>query len=90
MQKLINSIGSVLVEKNGAILLDKGYGYRDAASKTITMKRPFPTGLFHYQTIYFRRHLKTAGRKKISVSDKLSKIFSPATRKEIVLLLSSY
>jgi len=50
-KKLIEFNGSVLVEKNGGYSPDKGYGYRDAASKTINDEKtisnwvPLPNNL---------------------------------------------
>jgi CubicO group peptidase (beta-lactamase class C family) len=67
--------GSVLVAKNGSILLNKGYGLRDAASHTFnnensifqigSVTKQFTTAII----------LKLQEEKKISVNDKLSKFF---------------
>jgi CubicO group peptidase (beta-lactamase class C family) len=68
--------GSVLVAKNGIVLLDKGYGYRDAAKKILndpqtvyqigSVTKQFTTAVI----------LKLQEKKKLSIQDKLSKYFS--------------
>jgi len=67
--------GSALVAKNGAILLDKGYGYRNAAGKIVNNAQSiFQLGSITKQftsTII----LKLQEEKKLSVKDKLSKYF---------------
>ena len=67
--------GSVLVEKNGVILLNKGYGYRNAATKTPNDEQTiFQLGSITKQftsTVI----LKLQAEKKLSVSDKLNKYF---------------
>lgn len=67
--------GSVLVAKNGTILLNKGYGLRDAASgvrnteqsiyQIGSVTKPFTAAII----------LKLQDQKKLSVQDKLSKYF---------------
>ncbi len=67
--------GSVLVEKNGVILLNKGYGYSDVASKTPNDEQTiFQLGSITKQ-FTSAVILKLQGEKKLNVSDKLSKYF---------------
>jgi CubicO group peptidase (beta-lactamase class C family) len=73
--KLYKFNGSALVAKNGVILLNKGYGYRNATDKVAN----------HEQTIFQLGSvtkqftsaviLKLQEEKKLTVSDKLSKYF---------------
>ena len=73
--KLNKFNGSALVAKNGVILLNKGYGYRDATSKAPNDEQTiFQLGSITKQftsTVI----LKLQEEKKLSVSDKLSKYF---------------
>ena len=67
--------GSVLVEKSGTILLDKGYGYRNASDKVLNNEQSIyqlgsVTKQFTSAII-----LKLQEEKKLSVKDKLSKYF---------------
>lgn len=67
--------GSVLVAQNGAILLDKGYGFRNAADKIPND----PTSIFQLGSITKQFTatiiLKLQEEKKLNVKDKLSKYF---------------
>ena len=73
--KLNKFNGSALVAKNGVILLNKGYGYRDAASKTPNDEQTiFQLGSITKQ-FTSAVILKLQEEKKLSVSDKLSKYF---------------
>lgn len=67
--------GSALVAKNGTILLNKGYGYRNAADKVTNNEQTiFQLGSITKQftsTVI----LKLQEEKKLSVYDKLSKYF---------------
>ena len=73
--KLYKFNGSVLVAKNGTILLNKGYGWRNAANKTLNTEQTI------YQLGSITKQftsaviLKLQEEKKLSVSDKLSKYF---------------
>ncbi len=73
--KLYKFNGSALVAKNGTILINKGYGYRNAADKVLNDKQSiFQLGSITKQftsTVI----LKLQEEKKLSVSDKLSKYF---------------
>jgi CubicO group peptidase (beta-lactamase class C family) len=67
--------GAVLVAKNGQVLLNKGYGYRDAASKTANSEQTiFQLGSITKQ-FTSAIILKLQEEKKLSVQDKLSKYF---------------
>jgi CubicO group peptidase (beta-lactamase class C family) len=67
--------GSALVAKKGVILLNKGYGYRDATSKTQNAEQTiFQLGSITKQ-FTSAVILKLQEEKKLSVSDKLSKYF---------------
>ena len=73
--KLNKFNGSALVAKNGVILLNKGYGYRDATSKTPNDEQTiFQLGSITKQ-FTSAVILKLQEEKKLSVSDKLSKYF---------------
>src|SRR6476646_8120214 len=73
--KLNKFNGSALVAKNGVILLNKGYGYRDAESKTPNDEETiFQLGSITKQ-FTSAVILKLQEEKKLSVSDKLSKYF---------------
>jgi len=67
--------GTVLVSKNGTILLNKGYGYRNAADKILNSEQSI------YQLGSITKQftaaviLKLEQEKKLSVSDKISKYF---------------
>ena len=67
--------GTVLVSKNGTILLNKGYGYRNAANKILNSEQSI------YQLGSITKQftaaviLKLEQEKKLSVSDKISKYF---------------
>ena len=67
--------GSVLVVKGGKPLLDKGYGFRDAAGKVAND----PNTIFQIGSITKQftaaMILKLQEQKKLSVDDKLSKYF---------------
>jgi CubicO group peptidase (beta-lactamase class C family) len=73
--KLYKFNGSVLVAKNGEILLNKGYGYRNAADKVANNEQTiFQLGSITKQ-FTSAVILKLQEEKKLSVSDKLSKYF---------------
>ena len=73
--KLYKFNGSALVAKNGVILLNKGYGYRNAADKTANNEQTiFQLGSITKQ-FTSAVILKLQEEKKLSVSDKLSKYF---------------
>ena len=73
--KLYKFNGSALVAKNGAILLDKGWGYRNAANKTANNEQTiFQLGSITKQ-FTAAVILKLQEEKKLSVWDKLSKYF---------------
>ncbi len=73
--KLNKFNGSVLVAKNGVILLNKGYGYCDAAVKAPNDEQTiFQLGSITKQ-FTSAVILKLEEEKKLSVSDKLSKYF---------------
>ncbi|MEP7111013.1 MAG: serine hydrolase [Ferruginibacter sp.] len=67
--------GSVLVEKNGTILLDKGYGYRNAGQKVLNNEQSiFQLGSITKQ-FTSAVILKLQEEGKLNVKDKLSKYF---------------
>ena len=73
--KLYKFNGSVLVAKKGTVLLDKGYGYRNAANKILNDEKTIyqlgsVTKQFTSAII-----LKLQEEKKLDVQDKLSKYF---------------
>jgi CubicO group peptidase (beta-lactamase class C family) len=73
--KLYKFNGSVLVAKNGTILLSKGYGFRNAADKVANTEQTiFQLGSITKQ-FTAAVILKLQEEKKLSVSDKLSKYF---------------
>src|SRR6187549_1291973 len=73
--KLHKFNGSVLVAKNGVILLNKGYGYRNAENKVANNEQTiFQLGSVTKQ-FTSAVILKLQEEKKLSVSDKLSKYF---------------
>jgi len=73
--KLYKFNGSALVAKNGTILLNKGYGYRNAADKTANNEQTiFQLGSITKQ-FTSAVILKLQEEKKLSVSDKLNKYF---------------
>src|SRR6187551_1611091 len=73
--KMYKFNGSALVAKNGVILLNKGYGYRNAADKIAnTEQTVFQLGSITKQ-FTSAIILKLQQEKKLSVSDKLSKYF---------------
>jgi len=73
--KLYKFNGSALVAKNGTILLNKGYGYRNAADKVANNEQTiFQLGSITKQ-FTSAVILKLQEEKKLSVSDKLSKYF---------------
>lgn len=73
--KLHKFNGSALVAKNGTILLNKGYGYRNAADKVVNNEQTiFQLGSITKQ-FTSAVILKLQEEKKLSVSDKLSKYF---------------
>jgi CubicO group peptidase (beta-lactamase class C family) len=73
--KLYKFNGSALVAKNGIILLNKGYGYRNAENKVANNEQTiFQLGSITKQ-FTSAVILKLQEEKKLSVSDKLSKYF---------------
>jgi len=73
--KLYKFNGSALVAKNGIILLNKGYGYRNAEKKVANNEQTiFQLGSITKQ-FTSAVILKLQEEKKLSVSDKLSKYF---------------
>jgi len=73
--KMYKFNGSALVAKNGVILLNKGYGYRNAADKIAnTEQTVFQLGSVTKQ-FTSAIILKLQQEKKLSVSDKLSRYF---------------
>src|SRR5678810_1419597 len=73
--KMYKFNGSALVAKNGVILLNKGYGYRNAADKIANTEQSiFQLGSITKQ-FTSAVILKLQQEKKLSVSDKLSKYF---------------
>lgn len=67
--------GSVLVAKNGTILLNKGYGYRNAADKVLNNEQTiFQLGSITKQ-FTSAVILKLQEEKKLDVTDKISKYF---------------
>src|SRR5450432_2236055 len=73
--KLYRFNGSALVAKNGTILLNKGYGYRNAADKVLNSEQTiFQLGSITKQ-FTSAVILKLQEEKKLSVSDKVSKYF---------------
>jgi len=73
--KLHKFNGSALVAKNGVILLNKGYGYRNAADKVANNEQTiFQLGSITKQ-FTSAVILKLQEEKKLNVSDKLSKYF---------------
>jgi CubicO group peptidase (beta-lactamase class C family) len=73
--KLYRFNGSALVAKNDTILLNKGYGYRNAADKVLNDEHTiFQLGSITKQ-FTSAVILKLQEEKKLSVSDKLSKYF---------------
>ena len=73
--KMYKFNGAALVAKNGVILLNKGYGYRNAAGKIAnTEQTVFQLGSVTKQ-FTSAIILKLQEEKKLSVSDKLSKYF---------------
>src|SRR5688572_32085344 len=73
--KLYKFNGSALVAKNGTILLNKGYGYRNAADKAANNDQTiFQLGSITKQ-FTAAVILKLQEEKKLSVSDKLNKYF---------------
>src|SRR4051812_41850107 len=64
--------GSVLVAKNGTILLNKGYGYRNAADKVLNNEQTiFQLGSITKQ-FTSAVILKLQEEKKLDVTDKIS------------------
>lgn len=73
--KLYKFNGTALVAKNGTILLNKGYGYRNVADKVVNNEQTiFQLGSITKQ-FTSAVILKLQEEKKLSVSDKLSKYF---------------
>ena len=73
--KLYKFSGTALVAKNGVILLNKGYGYRNAADKVVNNEQSiFQLGSITKQ-FTSAIILKLQEEKKLTVSDKLSKYF---------------
>jgi len=84
--KLYKFNGSVLIAKNGKILLDKGYGFRNAADKVLNDENTvYQLGSITKQfttTII----LKLQEEKKLSVKDKLSKYFPEYPKSDSITL----
>jgi CubicO group peptidase (beta-lactamase class C family) len=73
--KLYKFNGSALVAKSGTILLNKGYGYRDAVNNVLNNEHTiFQLGSITKQ-FTSAVILKLQAEKKLAVSDKLSKYF---------------
>ena len=73
--KLYRLNGAVLVAKNGAILLNKGYGYRNDSGKVLNNEQTiFQLGSITKQ-FTSAVILKLQEEKKLAVSDKISKYF---------------
>ena len=73
--KLHEFNGSALVAKSGTIILNKGYGYRDAANKVLNSEHTiFQLGSITKQ-FTSAVILKLQEEKKLAISDKLSKYF---------------
>ncbi len=73
--KLYKFNGSALVAKNGTILINKGYGYRNAADKVLNDEKSiFQLGSITKQ-FTAAVILKLQEEKKLKVSDKLNKYF---------------
>jgi len=73
--KLNRFNGSALVARNGVILLNKGYGYRNAENKVLNTEQSiFQLGSITKQ-FTAAVILKLQEEKKLSISDKLSKYF---------------
>ena len=73
--KLYRFNGSALVAKNGTVLLNKGYGYRDAGNKVLNDEHTiFQLGSITKQ-FTSAVILKLQEEKKLSLSDKLGKYF---------------
>lgn len=73
--KMYKFNGAALVAKNGVILLNKGYGYRNVADKVANTEQTiFQLGSITKQ-FTSAIILKLQQEKKLSVSDKLSKYF---------------
>ena len=73
--KLYRFNGSVLVAKNGTVLLNKGYGFRNATDKVLNNEQTvFQLGSITKQ-FTSAVILKLQEEKKLNVSDKLSKYF---------------
>ncbi len=73
--KLNKFNGAVLVARNGVVLLNKGYGYRNAENKTLNTEQSiFQLGSITKQ-FTSAVILKLQEEKKLSTSDKLSKYF---------------
>ncbi|MES1216194.1 MAG: serine hydrolase [Bacteroidota bacterium] len=73
--KMYRFNGSVLVEKNGTVLLNKGYGYRDAGKRIVNDEQTiFQLGSItkQFTTAIIQ---KLQEEKKLNVQDKLSKYF---------------
>ena len=67
--------GSALVAKNGVLLLNKGYGYRNAADKAVNTEQTiFQLGSITKQ-FTSAVILRLQEEKKLNISDKLSKYF---------------
>ncbi len=74
--KLYKFNGSALVARNGAILLNKGYGYRNATDKVLNDEESiFQLGSITKQ-FTAAIILKLQEEKKLSTSDKISKYFA--------------
>jgi CubicO group peptidase (beta-lactamase class C family) len=73
--KLYRFNGSVLITKNGTILLNKGFGYRNAGDKVLNNEQTiFQLGSITKQ-FTSAVILKLCEEKKLAVTDKLSKFF---------------
>jgi CubicO group peptidase (beta-lactamase class C family) len=84
--KLHEFNGSVLVAKSGTIILNKGYGYRDAANKVLNNEHTiFQLGSITKQ-FTSAIILKLQEEKKLSISDKISKYFPEYPRGDTITI----
>jgi len=78
--------GSALVAKGGTILLNKGYGYRNAANKVLNTEQSiFQLGSITKQ-FTAAVILKLQEEKKLNVKDKLSKYFPAYTKADSITI----
>src|SRR6187397_498395 len=84
--KMYKFNGAALVAKNGVILLNKGYGYRNAADKIAnTEQTVFQLGSVTKQ-FTSAIILKLQQEKKLSVSDKLSRYFPDYPKGDVITI----